>query len=166
MTNDNAQSSNPAVRPWYDPARLAVMFIAAFLATLIFHQGMFAVLHGIGMVPAAPYKMAPSWPFGVPSVISLALWGGLWGFVFSWAETKFPRGAGYWIAALLFGAIFPTLVAWFVVFPLKGLPAAAGFVPARMLVGLLVNGAWGLGTAILYRIATGILGWNSSASRA
>src|SRR3546814_19529065 len=97
--------------------------------------------------------MAPTEPCGVPKVISLAFWVGVWGFVFSWVEPKFPRGAGYWIAALLFGAIFPTLVAWFVVAPLKGQPVAGGFVPGRMMIGPLVNGAWGIGTAILYRIA-------------
>src|SRR3546814_2115930 len=70
--------------------------------------------------------MAPTRPFGVPQVVSLAFWGGVWGFVFSWVEPKFPRGAGYWIAALLFGAIFPTLVAWFVVAPIKGQPVADG----------------------------------------
>ena len=159
MTDTIAQA---AVRPWHDPARLTVMFIAAFLATLIFHQGMLAILHLVDMVPTAPFKMAPTRPFGVPSVISLAFWGGLWGFVFSWAETKFPRGAGYWIAALLFGAIFPTLVAWFVAFPLKGRPIAAGFIPAHMVVGLLVNGAWGVGTAILYHIIAKILCWNGA----
>src|SRR3546814_4475500 len=104
MSGDIAQS--PA-RPWNDPARLTVMFVAAFLATLIFHQGMFAILHAAGLIPAPPFPMAPTEPFGVPKVISLALWGGVWGFVFSWVEPKFPRGAGYWIAALLFGAIFP-----------------------------------------------------------
>lgn len=135
------------------------MFIAAFVATLSFHQGTLAILHRVGMVPVASFKMAPTWPFGVPSVLSLAFWGGLWGFIFSWAETRFPAGAGYWIAALLFGAIFPTLVAWFIVFPLKGLPVAAGFVPAHMSVGLMVNGAWGIGTAIFYAIVARILGW-------
>ena len=52
------------------------------------------------------------------------------------------------IASAIFGAIFPTLVAWFLVAPLKGQPMAAGFVPAVMLIGPIVNGAWGLGTGI------------------
>ena len=45
--------------------------------------------------------------------------------------------------------IFPTLVAWFVVAPLKGLPMAGGFKPNNMITGLCVNAAWGLGTGIL-----------------
>src|SRR3546814_1329537 len=63
MSSDIAQS--PA-RPWNDPARLTVMFVAAFLATLIFHQGMFAILHAAGLIPAPPFPMAPTEPFGVP----------------------------------------------------------------------------------------------------
>jgi hypothetical protein len=57
-------------------------------------------------------------------------------------------GARLLLAALVFGAIFPTLVAWFIVAPLKGQPVAGGFVPAAMAVGLVLNGAWGLGTGI------------------
>src|SRR3546814_11666564 len=81
MSSDIAQS--PA-RPWNDPARLTVMFVAAFLATLIFHQGMFAILHSAGLIPAPPFPMAPTEPFGLPTVFSLAFWGGVWCFVFPW----------------------------------------------------------------------------------
>ena len=156
-------SPHSSARPWNDPARLALMFAAAFLAALIFHQGMFAILHAAGLIPAAPFRMAPTRLLGVPQVISLAFWGGVWGFIFSWAEPRFPRGANYWIAALLFGAIFPTLVTWFIASPLKGQPVAAGFVPARMLVSPLVNAAWGIGTAVIYRAAARTLGWNDAA---
>jgi hypothetical protein len=51
-------------------------------------------------------------------------------------------------AALVFGAILPTLVAWFVVAPMKGQPMAGGFAPKAMAVALIVNAAWGLGTGI------------------
>ena len=54
-------------------------------------------------------------------------------------------------AALAFGAIFPTLVAWFIVLPLKGLPVSSGFTPGGIITALSVNGAWGLGTALLLR---------------
>lgn len=51
-------------------------------------------------------------------------------------------------AALVFGAIFPTLVAWFVVAPMKGQAMAGGGAPKAMAVALIVNAAWGLGTGI------------------
>jgi hypothetical protein len=44
------------------------------------------------------------------------------------------------------------LVAWFIVAPLKIQPVAGGFQPAAMVTGLLVNGAWGVGTALLLRL--------------
>jgi hypothetical protein len=56
------------------------------------------------------------------------------------------HGARLLLAALAFGAFFPTLVAWFIVAPLKGQPMAAGFAPAAMWIGAFLNGAWGLGT--------------------
>jgi hypothetical protein len=53
------------------------------------------------------------------------------------------------VAAVLFGAFALSLVAWFVVAPLKSLPVAEGGRPAAIATGLLVNGAWGFGTALL-----------------
>jgi hypothetical protein len=61
----------------------------------------------------------------------------------------FPmRGARLVLAALVFGAVLPTLVAWFAVAPLKGQPIAGGFAPAAMAVGVMVNAAWGLGSGL------------------
>jgi hypothetical protein len=75
------------------------------------------------------------------------LWGGVWGVVLAAALARLD-GARLLIAALVFGAVFPTLVAWFLVAPVKGQPIAAGFAPMAMLIGPIVNGAWGLGTGI------------------
>lgn len=87
-------------------------------------------------------------PLHVPAVISLAFWGGLWGIVFVLAEPWIARcPGGYWVGAIVFGAVFPTLVAWFIVFPLKGIPVAGGFHFPGLLVGPIINGLWGLGTA-------------------
>lgn len=133
------------------PARFFFGFIAGFFATLVFHQLMLAVLWAIGVAPSAPFPMRPTQPFGVPTVISLAFWGGIWGIVFALIERVFYRFRGYWVAAIVFGAIFPTLVAFLMVFPLKGLPMGGGWRISMLLTGLLVNGAWGLGTAIFLR---------------
>ena len=77
--------------------------------------------------------------------------------MFALIEGHFPRGAAYWICALVFGAIFPTLCAWFLVAPMKGQAMAAGWDLSRMIVGPIVNGAWGLGTALL--LAIGYRAW-------
>jgi hypothetical protein len=91
--------------------------------------------------------MQPTRPLGMPQLWSIAFWGALWGVVLAVALARLD-GARLVIAATLFGAVLPTLVAWFVVAPLKGQPMAAGFVPMAMAIGPIVNGAWGLGTGI------------------
>src|ERR687886_636432 len=130
-------------------ALLGLAFAAGFLAVPLFHQPVLALLHAVGITPAAPYAMRRLPPFGVPEVLSLSFWGGVWGVVFALAAPRFPRGPGYWAAAVLFGGFALSLVAWFVVAPIKGLPTAGGGRPAAIATGLLVNGAWGLGTALL-----------------
>src|SRR5438045_9014988 len=90
--------------------RLALGFVAGFLATLTFHQIGIWVLHAVGYVPFAAWGTAPKPPFGVPSVISLSFWGGVWGIIFVLIErwlARFP--GGYWVASTVCGAISPTL---------------------------------------------------------
>lgn len=138
------------------PSRLLVGFAAGFLATLVFHQAGILLLHLIGLIAALPYSLHPVPPFGVPRILSLAFWGGLWGIVFVLVEPGFARGrAEYWTSAILFGAILPSLVGWFVVRPLKGLPVAAAFAFPRVLIGPFVDGLWGLGTAVFLTLLSG-----------
>lgn len=126
------------------------LFAAGAIAVLVFQMGMATILHLLGM-PTGAFPMGATKPLGVPQTWSLVFWGGVWGIVFGAVEKYFPKESGYWIAAILFGAIFPSLVLWFVVFPLKGIPAAAGGDIVRMTTHVLNHGAWGLGTALLLR---------------
>jgi len=129
------------------PRWLLVGFISGAISVLLFHQGAAALLHALELTPRAPYSMNATAPFGVPQLWSIAFWGGVWGIVLAAALARL-RGAALVFAATLFGAVLPTLVAWFVVAPLKGQPMAAGFVPAAMLIGPIVNAAWGFGTGL------------------
>ena len=129
-------------------------FIAGALSVVIFHQGSVFLLHYIGNdIPAvvavfgkaaAPFNMAPTKPLGVPAIASQCFWGGVWGVVLAFILSRrlFP--------ALAFGAIFGalalTVVALTLVPYLKGLPGWNGNIPWR---GLLFNGAWGFGAALL-----------------
>ncbi len=126
-------------------------FIAGFLATLVFHQFALALLHAAHLVPNFPWAMRPVPPFGVPSVISLSFWGGVWGAIMIPIIDR-KRGGAYYALAIVFGAIAPTLVAWFIVAPLKHQPVGGGWNPRRMMIGPIVNGVWGLGTALFYRL--------------
>ena len=124
----------------------AKAFFAGFLATLVFHQGVIALLWLAGAIAAAPWDMTSVPPLGVPKVISLAFWGGLWGLPVWWLIRRW-RGVSHWLAALVAGAVGPTTVAMLVVFPLKGLDVNT----TTVIGGLMVNGAWGLGVACVMR---------------
>src|SRR5256885_10010539 len=129
--------------------RVILGFVAGLLATIIFHQIALELLHLAHVAPRAAWSMQPVPPFGVPSVISLSFWGGVWGIILVLIFDRF-RGPSYWIGAILFGAIAPTLVAAFVVAPLKHQPIPHSAKMAAL--GLTVNAAWGLGTALFYRL--------------
>lgn len=126
------------------------LFLAGALSVLLFQQGTIALLHAAGLAPNPPFAYGRTQPFGVPQIWSLVFWGGVWGLLYGLAEKHFPDGAGYWIMAILFG-VLPTLVLFFVVFPLRGLPVAAGWNTARMLMVLVIHMGWSLGTGILLR---------------
>ena len=129
------------------PRWLVVGFIAGALSVVLFHQGAAALLYALEITPRAPFSMQPTRPLGVPQLVSIAFWGGVWGALLAASLARLD-GVRLVVAATIFGAIFPTLVAWFVVAPLKGQPVAAGFAPAAMMIGPIVNGAWGLGTGL------------------
>jgi hypothetical protein len=146
------------IRPWttFAPGRrslaavLLLGFVAGALATLTFHQATIWLLSALGAIQSSPYSWRPVAPFGVPQFFNLAFWGGLWGCVFALVADRFPRNWPLWLSGFLFGAIAPTLVGWFVVAPLQGQSMAQGFNPARMWVAPVINGFYGLGTALIY----------------
>jgi|SoiMethySBSTD1v2_1073268.scaffolds.fasta_scaffold389881_3 hypothetical protein len=134
--------ATPSLTQW-----IGVGFLAGAASVLVFHQGAIAVMHALELTQRVPYPMQPTEPFGVPQIWSLTFWGGVWGAVFA-ALFRRLDGGRLIAASLVLGALLPTLVAWFVVAPLKGQPLAAGFAPMAMAFGLIVNGAWGLGTGL------------------
>lgn len=135
--------------------RIVFGFIAGFLATLIFHQLSLWVLWSLGVAPFAPFSFAATKPFGMPAFISLAFWGGIWGSLFALVERRFPAHGGYWVAAFLFGAVLPSLVALLIVLPLKGRPLVGGGHPALLLTAFIINGAWGIGTGLFLGVMAG-----------
>lgn len=126
-------------------------FVSGFLSTLIFHQGLLQILHMLGAVPSPAWNLAAVPPLGIPAVLSLAFFGGLWGIAL-WLLIQRSRGGRRWLLAGLLGAILPSAVALFIVFPLKGMPMAGGFDPKLILGALMLNGVWGLGMIPLMRL--------------
>jgi len=130
--------------------RFTLAFVAGFVAVLVFHQGLLALLHAINFAQRPAYQITPTQPFGVPQLLSSAFWGGIWGLVWAAITVRWQVNKNYWLVALIFGAIAPTLIAWFIVAPLKGQAIAGGWKPAAMITGILLNGVWGLGTALFF----------------
>src|SRR5436305_6698352 len=138
-----------SARTWAREWRVVLEWVAGFCGTIFFHQPALWLLHRAGMTPRMPYVMTPVPPLGVPSVISLAFWCGVWGIIMIPAIARIRGEGAYWLASIVFGAVLPTLVAAFIVAPLKHAPVPHSF--SMLILGLIVNGAWGLGTALLFR---------------
>jgi hypothetical protein len=127
-------------------------FVAGFLSTLAFHQVLYWLLQMAGLpLPGAPFNMESRPPFGIPAVLSLSLWGGLWGMAI-WYLMRHAAGRAYWIRAIVFGAIFPTAAALLFFIPIKNnWSFAAATNPGFWVIGFLLNGFWGLGLGLLMR---------------
>ena len=134
--------------------RLSILgFAGGFLAVLIFHQSLWFLFNQIGLIPperpAWPFDPIP--PFGVPSVLSEAFWGGVWGAVLAPLLSSL-RGRAYWASWIVLGAVALSLVAFFVVPPIKGEPIPELW--PRFAAALMLNGFWGFGTALFLRLGS------------
>jgi hypothetical protein len=132
------------------PLKMLILgFVAGFVATLTFHQGLWFVFNHVGVLDRPAWPVDPIPPLGVPAVLSKAFWGGLWGLVLTPILGRLD-GASYWAAWIVVGAVALTAVSFFIVAPLKGLPIPALW--PRFFIGLALNGIWGFGTALFLRL--------------
>ena len=132
--------------------RLSILgFVGGALAVLIFHQSLWFLFNHFGLLPPdrPAWPLDPIPPFGVPSVISKASWGGAWGAVLAPLLSRL-RGGAYWAGWIIIAAIALPLVAFFVVLPIKGEPVPELW--PRFLVSMVLNGSWGFGTALFPRL--------------
>lgn len=130
---------------------LVAGFSAGALAVPLFHQALLAFFKAMGWSSRAAYDLAPTKPLGVPALVSLMFWGGVWGILLTLWLTRL-QGPQYWLTAVLAGAVAPSIIAWLVVMPLKGFGFFGGGSMALIAGTLLVNAAWGLGAAILLKL--------------
>jgi hypothetical protein len=129
--------------------RAASGFVAAALAVLVFHQGMWEILHllaipGLNMPPWFPTGGVPPW--GVPRIVNLCFWGGLYGIVFGLLMPSFRWPI--WVCGLLTGWI-SAFVGLVIVAAIKGLPIGGGWVLLTWVRSLLINGSWGFGLGLI-----------------
>lgn len=127
--------------------RIILPFKSGFFATLVFHQGLILLMYYLNFTDRQPFNMEPTQPFAVPSVVSLAFFGGLWGILI-WSLIIKQTNQRKFLFSLVLGAFGPTLVAMLIVFPLKGLPVTAGLFG----MGLLLNAFWGFGLWLLMQL--------------
>lgn len=137
------------------PSRLAIGFIAGFVAVLVFHQGMVEALHllnpfGLGGPPA--WSMRPMPPLGVPAVIDGSFWGGLYGALYAVLAPRLALPG--WLSGLLLG-VLAVLVLVFVVLPLKHVSPLSAWSSHTWVRILLIHLFWGLGVAALFSLFTG-----------
>ncbi len=129
----------------------AKAFVAGFVSTFVFHQGLLTLFYFAAVVPRAPYDLRAVPPLAIPAVISLAFWGGAWGAAIG-PLLKNVNGPAYWVRAQVISAIGSGSVTLFIVSPLKGMPMAGGWSPKVIVSTLILNGTWGLGMALLMRL--------------
>jgi len=140
------------------PFKILSGFMAGYFSTIIFHQLAVSIFWGIGAIPFRPYSMDPTIPFGIPGVLSLSFWGGVWGIIFMFVYNKIPVINNFWLKAFLFGGIFPPIAGIFIVGPLKGRPVGTGLTPMFILLIFVINGIWGAGTGFFIKILPSIRG--------
>lgn len=136
-------------------------FICGALAVVVFHQGTVYVLyHQFPLIKAvtgavdafrpatAGFNIRPVPPLGVPQVMSLAFWGGVWGILLAALIRWVP------VPDLLTGFLIgmaATAFGFTVLAQMRGLPMWADGNTITITRVVLLNGAWGWGTAALLR---------------
>jgi hypothetical protein len=136
-------------------------FLVGAIAVIAFHQAsqhvLFHLWPGIaaatdlpaGFRPPSPgFNVRPVPPFGVPQVIWLSFWGGLWGILLA-AVIRFLRFPDL-LAGVLVG-IAATVVGFTAVAQYHGQPMWAGGTAVIIARALVLNIAFGWGTAFLMR---------------
>ena len=123
--------------------RVVTGFGVAVAATLTFHQAMWALLFGLGLM--GPLPLAAN-RFGVPLLVGICFWRGLWGAAYGAVGLQRFRPA--WRSGLAFGlGVGACEWAW-------ALLRSSDWALSRerwayLAQALLVNGCWGFGLGLM-----------------
>lgn len=139
------------------PQRLLIGFLCAVLSVLTFHQGMLLLLRELGLFGIPPtalvWNLQPaSRAFGLPSLVNLCFWGGLYGVAYGWLAPRFTWPA--WASGLATG-VAASLVGFFIVSALRGQPIGGGWQAMAWVRSLAINGTFGIGLGLIWAGVTG-----------
>ena len=126
--------------------RACLGFTAGAIGVLTFHQGLAEVFYLLGLPTLGGYRTAPTWPFGIPVIVSLCFWGGFYGALFGAFMPRIP--SSLWRQGLVLG-LAAGLIGLFVVAPIKGHGVAWHWMAWPIARTLLLNGCWGLGVGLI-----------------
>jgi hypothetical protein len=85
----------------------------------------------------------------IPALAGAVLWGAMFGAVLALALSRCRAGRSYWLVALVLGALVPTALSFGPLLLTRGAGMSAWI---DVLAGIVVNGAWGVGTALFLLI--------------
>jgi len=126
--------------------------IAGAAAVVLCDQAAASLVQSGWLAGTSVLENTSATPFGLPHVVSLLLWGALWGGVLERRARHWPDSLVHWIRSAAFGALWLSLAQWFFVEPLLDVPVAAALNPPDLSAALLLNGIWGVGAAVLLKL--------------
>jgi hypothetical protein len=136
---------------------IAVGWIAGAVSALTFHAFAWWVFYLLGMQAIPPYPMVGNM-IGVPVILSLAFWAGVWGIVMVLVA---PRMTQPFLIVCLIVSVAATLVQILVVPTLRG--GAINWTVLGWVRSFIINGVWGIGVAILAPIVANLMGQRRAA---
>ena len=100
----------------------------------------------LGIGRHAAFRLVPTWPFGIPALVSLSFWGAMYGVVLALIEPRLRRPL--WQIGIALGLV-AGVVNLFVVLPLKGYPMMHGGALWPIARTLILTTSWGIGAALI-----------------
>lgn len=133
-------------------------FVAGALSVITVMAAAWWLTRAAGYIPANANPLwswtPPVAPFGVPRVLNLMFWGGVWGLVLA-LLFRGLSGAGYWLAWIIAGVIAVAGTAIFIVPMIKG-EAIRALTTESLLRSGFLNGMFGFGAALWNMILGGM----------